>query len=299
MLAITLRCRALRGNAFLFWCACSTALPLACSAIFVRMVRLIALYTNLHLFKLPLTHFDAHIPPFLQQKHRSLFSALHPSKPHHTTCSSMKSSAVMRKTPQPASGRCAPLPCRARPHLQRRSRFTAAAGASPQPQPQQTDTLTPAAVLVCPGFLADHRGAECSELAANLRRHFAATTAASSRGSSTVTLPAPQPPAIEVLPISRADWFPTLRGGSFAFYVEALAARVEALSAQREGAAVALVCLSAAGWIARLALGGQPYQGGWGWGWGACIGGACIGGPDAEEMRVSTVLLQEQAAVCL
>lgn len=118
-----------------------------------------------------------------------------------------------------------------------------------------TKTLECPAVLVCPGFLADHRGAECAELRRNLSLHLGSWDNSSCSGSSCDQ----QDPVVEVLPIARSDWYPTLRGGSFSFYVDALAAAVEELHG-RHGT-VALVCLSAAGWIARLALGGEPYAG--------------------------------------
>ena len=142
-----------------------------------------------------------------------------------------------------------------------------AAGAAPSPHPP---LALPAAVLVCPGFLADHRGPEGTVLAASLRRHFerqllaAAAAAARTPADSAANAPAPAPalPIVEVLPITKAEWYPTLRGGSFVFYTDALARGVEALSARAGGARVALAALSAAGWIARLALGSKPYEGG-------------------------------------
>lgn len=157
--------------------------------------------------------------------------------------------------------------------------------------PDRRQQQWPAAVLVCPGFLADSRGPECTELAASLRRHFHAHpepgapaaegasgadpgAARAGGGSGDGAVPGPgsgaPPPAVAVLPVKRSDWWPTLRGASFAFYTDALAAAVRELAGDSSSSGsggggrgrVALVCLSAAGWIARLALGDKPYEGG-------------------------------------
>jgi hypothetical protein len=146
----------------------------------------------------------------------------------------------------------ATAPGRAAPSLARAAGAPAAAPRRTVPSPARVAArpagAPPPAIVVCPGFLADHRGEECRELAGALRKHFDGAAAAA------------EPPPVRVLPISRFDWYPTLRGGSFRFYLDALA---EAVDAAGGGGArpVSLVALSAGGWLARLALGAAPYEG--------------------------------------
>ncbi|KAF8060626.1 hypothetical protein HT031_004803 [Scenedesmus sp. PABB004] len=97
-------------------------------------------------------------------------------------------------------------------------------------------------VLVLPGFLSNATtspGSQYSELAANLR----------ARGH-----------AVDVLPAHTRDWLPTLRGGSFAWFLERTAEHVARL-ADTHGGPVGLVGISAGGWLARLALAAVPYEG--------------------------------------
>jgi hypothetical protein len=61
------------------------------------------------------------------------------------------------------------------------------------------------------------------------------------------------------LNISRSQWWPTLAGASFSWYLEEVAALVQRLHQQH--GAVALVGVSAGGWLGRLALGSEPYAG--------------------------------------
>lgn len=67
-------------------------------------------------------------------------------------------------------------------------------------------------------------------------------------------------PAAEILPATTWDWAPTLSGGSFLWYLQRLAAAVHDLHS-RHDSQVCLVGVSAGGWLARLALGGVPYNG--------------------------------------
>lgn len=105
-----------------------------------------------------------------------------------------------------------------------------------------SDAKSPTAVVILPGFLqgaATYRG-----MAAHL----------ASLGHATA-----------VVPISSAQWLPTLAGGSFSWYLDA-AARCVAESFESQGAAsqqghVALVGHSAGGWLARLLLGSRVYDG--------------------------------------
>ncbi|KAI3429410.1 hypothetical protein D9Q98_005505 [Chlorella vulgaris] len=66
--------------------------------------------------------------------------------------------------------------------------------------------------------------------------------------------------AAEVLPMAVSDWTPTIfRGDSFEWYLERLDAVLQACYAKH--GRVALVGHSAGGWIARILLGSEPYQG--------------------------------------
>ncbi|WIA15276.1 hypothetical protein OEZ85_001947 [Tetradesmus obliquus] len=98
-------------------------------------------------------------------------------------------------------------------------------------------------VLILPGFLSNNTTSATSqyrELADNLLQlgH----------------------PAAEILPASTWDWLPTLSGGSFGWYVERLAEAVQRLQAKHQQQ-ISLVGISAGGWLARLALGSEPYAG--------------------------------------
>jgi len=75
----------------------------------------------------------------------------------------------------------------------------------------------------------------------------------------------------EVVPITAWDWWPTLAGGSFTFYMKKLKPVVERMA--REHGKVTLVGHSAGGWIARLFVGAAPYD-------GAVYGGA----PQVERL---------------
>lgn len=66
-------------------------------------------------------------------------------------------------------------------------------------------------------------------------------------------------PAAEALNISRQQWWPTLAGASFSWYLDEVCALVQRLHQQH--GAVALVGVSAGGWLGRLALGSEPYAG--------------------------------------
>ncbi|GMH40460.1 hypothetical protein BSKO_08364 [Bryopsis sp. KO-2023] len=94
----------------------------------------------------------------------------------------------------------------------------------------------PSPVLVLPGFLS---GAESyQQFADDLKK----------RGY-----------IAEVLALESSEWYPTLWGGSYEFYVEKLADAIDELHG-RYGP-LALVGHSAGGWIARICLGSVPYQG--------------------------------------
>lgn len=64
----------------------------------------------------------------------------------------------------------------------------------------------------------------------------------------------------EIVPLTLRDWLPVLAGGSFSFYASAIDAATQRLYAQH--GRVALVGHSAGGWVARLVLGDQPFEGG-------------------------------------
>lgn len=71
----------------------------------------------------------------------------------------------------------------------------------------------------------------------------------------------------EVVPLAVRDWLPTVfQGESFAFYLDALDAALSRLHASSK-LPVSLVGHSAGGWLARILLGSQPYQG--------CVYGRC------------------------
>lgn len=65
-----------------------------------------------------------------------------------------------------------------------------------------------------------------------------------------------------MLRVQTSDYLPTLAGGSFAWYLERLAEAVRALQEAHGGSKVCLIGVSAGGWLARLALGSRPYEGG-------------------------------------
>ncbi|KAI7845121.1 hypothetical protein COHA_001326 [Chlorella ohadii] len=122
------------------------------------------------------------------------------------------------------------------------------------------------------------RGAASSRPSANLRR---AATAAAANGSSSgsgggvILLPGflfttrqYQGLAADlsskgfdaaVVPVSLSDWWYILRGGSFEWYLSRLDALLADMHAKH--GRVALVGHSAGGWVARLLLGTEPYQG--------------------------------------
>jgi triacylglycerol esterase/lipase EstA (alpha/beta hydrolase family) len=62
-----------------------------------------------------------------------------------------------------------------------------------------------------------------------------------------------------VVPVSLSDWWYILRGGSFEWYLSRLDALLSEMHAKH--GRVALVGHSAGGWVARLLLGSEPYQG--------------------------------------
>lgn len=97
------------------------------------------------------------------------------------------------------------------------------------------------AVLVLPGFLSASAAPEYLTLCKHLRElgH----------------------PAAEILPVNLVDWLPTLQGASFTWYLTKLQAALQQLQAAQPGAPLALVGVSAGGWLARLALGSCPYDG--------------------------------------
>eukprot|EP00240_Pyramimonas_obovata_P004110 CAMPEP_0118926640 /NCGR_PEP_ID=MMETSP1169-20130426/4288_1 /TAXON_ID=36882 /ORGANISM="Pyramimonas obovata, Strain CCMP722" /LENGTH=343 /DNA_ID=CAMNT_0006868233 /DNA_START=135 /DNA_END=1163 /DNA_ORIENTATION=+ len=64
-----------------------------------------------------------------------------------------------------------------------------------------------------------------------------------------------------VMPLNSLEWFPTLWGGSFDFYLEKLQAVVSEVYDKHGGQKVHLVAHSAGGWIARLFLGAAVYNG--------------------------------------
>jgi hypothetical protein len=183
------------------------------------------------------------------------------------------------------------------PTLFCRQRRRVAAAAHPQTAADFYEP--PSAVLICPGFLDGYDGRTCTELKANLEAYFAAEQqkrrqlgsldTGAGTAAAAAAPPPPPPPIVEVLRVRGSDWWPTLRGGSFGFYVDALADAVGALRKRALAAAardsggggdsssggsaalppssspkpptVALVALSAAGWVARLALGPRRYEG--------------------------------------
>jgi hypothetical protein len=152
--------------------------------------------------------------------------------------------------PTAAARPCTPAP-------RRRGARVVAAAAAAAAGPR---VLRPA-VIICPGFLSDYRGRECGELAENLSRHLADGTKATAQAAAGSSPPAGDAPDIQILPIRRSAWYPTLNGGSFGFYLDALAEAVAAAGGSNRGGGVSLVALSAAGWLARLALGAEPYEG--------------------------------------
>lgn len=110
----------------------------------------------------------------------------------------------------------------------------ATSGATGQPPPRRQH---PGAALVLPGFLFSSR--QYTDLLAELR----------GLGYDA-----------EVVPMAFSDWLPVLAGGSFSWYLDRADAALAALAA-RSGGRVALVGHSAGGWLARLLMGGEPYQG--------------------------------------
>mmetsp|Transcript_24527 Transcript_24527/g.58300 ORF Transcript_24527/g.58300 Transcript_24527/m.58300 type:complete len:336 (-) Transcript_24527:477-1484(-) len=65
--------------------------------------------------------------------------------------------------------------------------------------------------------------------------------------------------SVEVVPISRLDWYPTLAGAPFRRLLDKIALAV-ARAYERHGR-VTLVCHSAGGFLARILLGPEPYSG--------------------------------------
>ncbi len=77
------------------------------------------------------------------------------------------------------------------------------------------------------------------------------------RGSA---LRVPLVSAAEVVQLQLRDWLPTtFRGESFRFYVERLDTALQQL--YEEHGPVAIVGHSAGGWVPRILLGDQPYEG--------------------------------------
>ncbi len=63
------------------------------------------------------------------------------------------------------------------------------------------------------------------------------------------------------MPLTTQDWIPTtFAGASFQFYVERIDAALQQLYDQY--GRVAVVGHSAGGWVPRIVLGDQPYEGG-------------------------------------
>lgn len=63
----------------------------------------------------------------------------------------------------------------------------------------------------------------------------------------------------DVVPTAMSDWFPVIYGASFEWYLKRMDALLQGMHA-RHGR-VALVGHSAGGWLARIVLGGERYQG--------------------------------------
>ncbi|KAL4447616.1 hypothetical protein ABPG75_004835 [Micractinium tetrahymenae] len=91
-------------------------------------------------------------------------------------------------------------------------------------------------VLVLPGFLFSSR--QYAPLVADLR----------ARGYDA-----------EVVPTAMSDWFPVIYGASFDWYLKRMDSLLQSMHARHDR--VALVGHSAGGWLARILLGGEPYQG--------------------------------------
>eukprot|EP00877_Chromochloris_zofingiensis_P006945 jgi/Chrzof1/2503/Cz11g18020.t1 len=66
-------------------------------------------------------------------------------------------------------------------------------------------------------------------------------------------------PVADILPVKKQDWYPTLYGGSFTWYLDRVAVAVKQLHASH--GPVSLVGVSAGGWIPRIALGPHTYDG--------------------------------------
>lgn len=64
---------------------------------------------------------------------------------------------------------------------------------------------------------------------------------------------------LEVLKIDAKEWYPSLLGFSFDWYIDRLSEAIDYLFTQH--GKLILVGHSAAGWIARLCLGEEPYMG--------------------------------------
>lgn len=67
-------------------------------------------------------------------------------------------------------------------------------------------------------------------------------------------------PLADVAPLRRSQWFPTLVGGDFKFYLEAVDSALSQMT-QDDDSRVALVGHSAGGFLARILLGDVKYQG--------------------------------------
>jgi triacylglycerol esterase/lipase EstA (alpha/beta hydrolase family) len=96
-------------------------------------------------------------------------------------------------------------------------------------------------VLICPGFLTSSSLYE--EMAQHLR----------DLGHKRV----------DIVPMRQWDWYSSLNGGDFEFYLDRLDRSLQRLAAAPEarGRPVTLVAHSAGGWIARLLLGEAKYNG--------------------------------------
>jgi len=103
-------------------------------------------------------------------------------------------------------------------------------------------------VVFVPGYLSD--AAAYVDAATALERALLARSAGSSGRAR-----------VDVVPVTRRDWWPTLAGGDFAHVVRKIDATVRKSCEEVDGARVALVGHSAGGWLGRLYLGDERYRG--------------------------------------
>ena len=121
------------------------------------------------------------------------------------------------------------------------------------------------AVLVLPGFLnsSQHYSGlldvlHSSGYAAGWTRCSSPSIVVGSPRRLRLAEPRRSPFTADVVPMSVWDWLPVISGGSFEWYLDAADT---ALAGLAKHGRVALVGHSAGGWLARLLMGSEPYQG--------------------------------------